>query len=84
MRLLETLVKEASEEIGVVDPAMQGLRKGRVIRDRIAEVEPTEPPPGEIEMHVLATPPLRSDTPAAADDQHPDRGDPPTACPSSR
>ena len=36
------------------------------------EAKPAEPAIGEVEMHLLAQPPLGADAEAVADDQHPD------------
>ena len=36
------------------------------------EAEPAEPAIGQVEMNLLAQPPLRADAEAVADDQHPD------------
>ena len=46
--------------------------KGRVIGNRIRQIEPTEPSVCEIEMDLITEPALRADAHAIADDQHSD------------
>jgi hypothetical protein len=51
---------------------MPVLGKRRVIRYRPIQAEPTEPPIGQIEVDLIAQPPLRSNAEAEADEKHPD------------
>ena len=46
--------------------------KCRVIRDAVAEVKAAKPPIRQVQMHLLAEPPLRPDAEAIAHQQHPD------------
>jgi len=48
------------------------LREGRMIGHIAVQPEATEPPIRQIEVNLLAQPPLRSDAEAIADQQHPD------------
>jgi len=43
-----------------------------VIRHCAVETEPTEPPAGEVQVHLLAQPPFRADAEAVPHDQHAD------------
>ena len=43
-----------------------------MVRHVAVEAEPAEPAIGEVQMHLLAQPPLRADAEAIADNQHPD------------
>src|SRR3546814_19836038 len=51
---------------------MPVLREGRVIGHSAVEPQPAEPTIREVQMHLLAQPPLRTDPHAIAADQHPD------------
>lgn len=43
-----------------------------MIRDAVAQIETAEPPIRQVQMHLLAQPPLRPDAEAIAHQQHPD------------
>src|SRR3954447_18555855 len=45
---------------------------GRVVGNRVVEIEPAEPPIGEVKHHLLAQLPLRAQAVAVTDNQHPD------------
>ena len=65
-------LEQVSKELAVPDPAVAVLREGRVIGDRIGEIEATEPPVGQIEMDFLAQAAFGTDAQAVTDDQHAD------------
>ena len=65
-------LEQLAQEIAVAEAAVPVLREGRVVRHVALQAEPAEPAIGEVEMHLLAEPPLRADAEAVADDQHPD------------
>jgi hypothetical protein len=65
-------LEDVAEEVAVAEPSVPVLGEGRMVRDRVRQVEPTEPPVGEVEMDLLAQPPLRADAEAVAHEQHPD------------
>ncbi len=60
------------QQIALAEAAVPVLREGRVVGNSAVEPEPAEPAIGEVQMHLLAEPPLRADAEAVADDQHPD------------
>jgi hypothetical protein len=51
---------------------MPVLRKGRVVGYRIAQIEAAEPAIRQVQMDLLAEPPLRPDAEGVTHDQHPD------------
>jgi len=56
-----------------MDPApVPVLGKGRVLGYRALQAQAAEPAIRQVQVHLLAQPPLRSDTEAVTDDQHPD------------
>src|SRR3546814_5062737 len=66
------LLEQLAEQIAVAEAAMPVLREGRVIGHSAVEPQPAEPTIREVQMHLLAQPPLRTDPHEIADDQHPD------------
>jgi hypothetical protein len=65
-------LEQLPQQIAVAEAAMPVLREGRVIRHRAIETEPAKPAIDQVQMHLLAQPPLRADAHAIADDQHAD------------
>ncbi len=65
-------LEQVPEQVAVAEPPMPVLRKRRVIRHRIRQVEPAEPAIGQVQMNLFAEPPLGPDAHAIADQQHPD------------
>ena len=59
---LEQVPKSAT----LSEATMPVLGEARVIRHLVFQAEPAEPTVGEIQMHLLAQPPLRSDAEAIA------------------
>ena len=63
-------LEQAAKEITVAEAAVAVLREGRMVGDRVRQVEPAKPAIGEVEMNLLAQPPLRADAHDVADEQH--------------
>src|SRR5579872_5067460 len=61
-----------AQQIARAETAVPALREGRVIRHRAVKPEPAEPAAAEVQVDLLAQPPLRPNAEAIADDQHPD------------
>jgi hypothetical protein len=61
-----------SEQVALSEAAMPVLGEGRVIRYRPIQTKPAEPPVGQIEVNLVAQAPLRSDTEAVTNQEHPD------------
>ena len=66
-------LEDVPQQIAVPEAAVPVLREGRVVRHIAFQTEPAEPSVGEVQMDLLAKPPLRPDAEAVADDQHPDQ-----------
>src|SRR5215218_8407097 len=66
-------LEDVPQHIAVPEAAVPVLREGRVVRHVAFQTEPAEPSVGEVQMDLLAKPPLRPDAEAVADDQHPDQ-----------
>src|SRR6266436_2123170 len=47
-------------------------RERRMVRNRVVEIEPTEPSIGEVQLNLLTKPSLKPDAVAIPDNQHPD------------
>ena len=65
-------LEQLPEEVTVAEPSVAVLREGRMVGHRIGQIEATEPAIRQVQMHLLAEPPLRPDTEGIAHDQHPD------------
>ena len=65
-------LEQLAQQVAVAEAAVPVLREGRMVRNIALQAEPAEPAIGEVQMHLLAQPPLRADAEAVADDQHPD------------
>src|ERR1700676_1526538 len=61
-----------AEQVAIAEPAVTIDRERRVIGHIVVEVEPAEPPVGQMQFDFLAQLPLKTDAVAVADDQHPD------------
>ena len=66
-------LEQPAQQVAVAEAAVPVLREGRMIGHLAVEAEPTEPAIGEVQMDLLAQPPLRADAEAVAHDQHPDQ-----------
>ena len=64
-------LEQVPEDIALPEPAMPVAREGRMVRHLAVQTQPTEPAIGEVEVHLLAQPPLGPDAHAVAHDQHP-------------
>ena len=64
-------LEEMPEEVAFAEAAVPVLGEGRVVGHPTGQVEPAEPAGGEIEVNLLAEPPLGPDTKAIADQEHP-------------
>jgi len=62
-----------AQQIAVAETAVPIFRESRMVRHRAVEPEPAEPAVGEVQVDLLAQPPVRADAEAVADDQHPDQ-----------
>ena len=60
------------EGIALAETAVAVLREGRMVGHLAFQTQPTKPPIGQVEVHLLAQPPLRADAIAVAHQQHPD------------
>ena len=65
-------LEQLAQQIAVAEAAVPVLGEGRVVGHIAFQPEPAEPAIGEVQMHLLAQPPLGPDADAVADDQHPD------------
>lgn len=66
------LLEYQTEHVALAKPTVAVLRERRVIGNGAFQPEPAEPAIGQIEMHLVAEPPLGADAEAVADQQHPD------------
>ena len=71
MQRRDRRLEQLAQQVAVAEAAMPVLREGRVIGHSPVEAEAAEPAIGEVQVHLLAQPPLRADAHAVADDQHP-------------
>jgi hypothetical protein len=53
-------LEQLSQQIAVPEPTMPILGEGRVVRHLAVEAEPTEPAVSEVQVNLLAQPPLRT------------------------
>ncbi len=51
-------LEHMAQQIAFAEATMTVLGKARVIRDAVRQIEAAEPPIGEVQMHLLAKPPL--------------------------
>ena len=65
-------LEQLAHEIAVAESAVPVLGEGGVVGDVALQPQPAEPAIGEIEVHLLAQPPLGADAQAVADQQHAD------------
>jgi hypothetical protein len=61
-------LEDVAEQVAIAEPSVPVLGEGRVVRDPIRQVQAAEPAIGEIEVNLLAQPPLRADPEAVADE----------------
>jgi hypothetical protein len=65
-------LEQAPQQVAVAEPSVPVLREGRMVGHVAVQPQPAEPAIGQIQMHLVAQPPLRPDAHAIADDEHPD------------
>lgn len=68
----DRLLEQAAQKVAVAEAAVPVLGEGRMVRHRAVQAEPAKPAVRQVEVHLVAQPPLRPDAHAIADDQHPD------------
>jgi hypothetical protein len=66
-------LEHVPQYIAVTEAAMTVLGEGRMVRHIAIETQPAEPSVGQVQMDLLAQPPLRPDAKTIADYQHPDQ-----------
>src|SRR4029077_9068215 len=70
---LQNGLKKPAQQVAATEAAVPVLREGRMIGHFAVETQSTKPAIRQVEVHLLAQPPLRADTEAIADDQHPNQ-----------
>src|ERR1700722_12197816 len=65
-------LEQLAQEIALAEAAVAVLGKRRMIRDVAIEPQATEPAISQIEVELLAQPPLGANAEAVADNLHPD------------
>jgi hypothetical protein len=66
-------LEQLAQQITLAETAVGVLRERRVIRHVAIPAQPAEPAIGQVEVNLLAQPPLRADPEAVADQQHADQ-----------
>src|ERR1700730_11600960 len=66
----QNALEHTTEEVALPEAATPVLGERRVIRYRPIQTKPAEPPVGQIEMDLIAQPPLRSNAEAVANQEH--------------
>jgi hypothetical protein len=66
-------LEQLSQKVGVAEPTMARLGKGRVVRHIAIETQTAEPAIRQVQVDLFAQPPFRADAKAVADDQHADQ-----------
>jgi hypothetical protein len=62
-----------AQQVAVAETAMAVLRKRRMIRHRVRQIETAKPAIRQVQMHLITQPPLRPDAEAIANQEHPDQ-----------
>src|SRR5215469_17478697 len=65
-------LEHLAQQIAVAETTVPVLRKSRMVRHRSVEPQPAKPSITEVQMDIIAQPPLRADAEAVPDDQHAD------------
>jgi len=60
------------QDVAVAKPAVAVDRERRVVGHLVVKIEPAEPAIGKVKLDLLAQLPLKADTVAVADNEHPD------------
>jgi len=64
-------LEHMAQKIALAETAVTVLRKSRVIRNTVGQIKTAEPAISEVQMDLLAEPPLGADAKAIAHQQHP-------------
>jgi len=64
-------LKCMAQNVAVAEAAVTIDRERRMIGDRVVEIEPAEPSVGQMQLNLLAQPPLKADAVTIPNDQHP-------------
>lgn len=64
-------LEEVPQDVALPEPAMAVARKGGMVRNLGVQSQTAEPSIGEVEMNLLAEPPLGPNAHAISNDQHP-------------
>jgi hypothetical protein len=65
-------LEDVAQYVALAEAAQSVEREGRMVRDLVLEIEPTEPPICEVKLNFLGEPALRADAVAVAHDEHTD------------
>lgn len=66
-------LKQVAQQFTLAEPAMTVLGKGRMVGNTVVQIQTTKPALCQVQMHLLAQPPLGPDTKAIAHQQHADQ-----------
>src|SRR5213596_3657556 len=66
LRQLFETVEELAQQVALAEASVPVLGEGRMVRHVAVEAEPAEPAVSEVEVNLLAQPPLRADAEAVA------------------
>ncbi|EPX83956.1 hypothetical protein Salmuc_01731 [Salipiger mucosus DSM 16094] len=66
-------LKQVAEQFALAETTMAVLREGGMVRNPIAEVQAAKPAIRQVQMDLLAEPPLGPDTKAVSDQEHADQ-----------
>src|SRR5665213_1789106 len=64
-------LEHVAQDVAIAEAPMAIDRERRMIGHRIVEIEPAEPSVGQMQLDLLAQPPLKADAVAVAHHQHP-------------
>src|SRR5208283_1335168 len=67
---LQNLLEHETQCVAVTETTMPVLRERRVVRHRVFQPQPAEPAIRQVQVHLLAQPPLRPDAEAVTHDQY--------------
>src|ERR1700732_4497793 len=65
-------LEDLTEQVAVAEPAVAIDRNSRKVMHLVVKIAPAEPAIGEVQLDLLAQPPLKANAVAVANDQHPD------------
>ena len=73
MQRRDDRLEQLAQQVALAEAAVAVLREGRVVGHVAVQPQPAEPAIGEVEMNLLAEPPLGPDAEAVAHQQHADQ-----------